>query len=116
KFAGAAEDGLVPVPRRVRLVVKIVERSATPQAAWVLDQELASLDVEGHGVGRVSLELEGVRARRGGGVNDLQRSFQALVVIAAHLSDEEGRVLRANRVIAKLDRSVPRHGCQPNAP
>lgn len=49
-----------------------VQRSTCPQAVRVLDEELVFGQVQGHGVGGVGLQLQGMSAGPGGGFDDLQ--------------------------------------------
>ena len=49
-------------------------------------------EVERHRVGGIGLQLERVRAGRGGGIDDRQRALERLVVVAGHLGDDERRM------------------------
>ena len=56
---GELEERRVPLPRRLRLVVEVVQRPPGPERA-VADDERRLVEVERHAVGRVGLELHGV--------------------------------------------------------
>ena len=90
KLTGALEDRRMPFPGRVRLIVKIVQPAPGPQAVGLANRKIWVVDIQGHGVGRVGLQLE--RMSTGGryGVNDRQRAVERLVVIAAHLRNHKG--------------------------
>jgi hypothetical protein len=101
-FAGATEDRFMPLPGSVGLLVEPVEGLPFPEAVGIADEELALVEIEGHGVGRVSLNLESVRARAGGGIHDAQRALQRVVVIARHLGDHERNRFAANDSFSDL--------------
>src|SRR3972149_5459388 len=80
----------MPFPGSVGLPVEIVEGGALPQALRIVDEELTLVDVQGHRVRGVGLELQGVRPRGGGSLHDFQRPVEGPVVIPRHLGDDEG--------------------------
>ena len=101
---GALHDGCVPFPGCVGLLVELVELATGPQALGVVDHEAGPAQVQRHGVGRVGLQLDGVRPVRGGGVHDGQRALQRLVVVARHLGDQVGAVAGADVTVEDLHR------------
>ena len=106
-------DGGVPFPGGMRCRVECVQRLATPERARVLDRKFSARQVERHGVGGVGLQLECVRPRVGGGVDNRQRAIERLVMVARHLRDDEGLAVAApvalrHRVNALPDRPAGR--------
>ena len=101
--SGVREDLLVPFPRRVGLVVQVVETAPSPQLMPIREPEARGIRVDGDGVSRVRLQLDGVRARFSGHRDDVQRTLQVAVVVAAHLSDDERVRLRSDGHPANLD-------------
>lgn len=83
------ENLCLPFPRRVRFLVQLVERLAVPWVLRVADEKLAVRFVDGHRVGRVGLQLDGVRAGLGRRFDDGFRAVERVVVVAAHFGDEE---------------------------
>ena len=88
--AGALEDGGVPFPGGEGELVEVVEGLAAPEALGVVDEKIAVADVEGYGVGGIGLQLEGVGAGIGGGVDEAEGLVEALAVVAGHFGDDEG--------------------------
>lgn len=83
-----------------------VDRISTPCAT---NKPIARCSIaQGHGVGHVCLDFEGMCAAGGGGLDDLQRAIERLVVVARHLGDDEGAVIPADESAADVDGLV--HG------
>jgi len=80
----------------VRVVVELVESSTVPETAGVLDGEARRIGVERDRVGGVGLQLDRVCAGIRSGVDDLQRTLERVVVVPAHLGDDEGWMARAD--------------------
>lgn len=83
------ENLRLPFPRRIGFLVQLVERLAVPRVLRVADEKLAVRFVDGHRVGRVGLQLDGVRAGLGRRFDDGFRAVERVVVVAAHFGDEE---------------------------
>jgi hypothetical protein len=83
-------------------LIELVERLAGPKAVRIIYVKITLIDLQGHGVGGIGLQLDGVRTAFGGRFDDLQRSRERLVVIAGHLSDDEGGVPGADIAIGDL--------------
>ncbi len=56
---GPFDEGGMPFPGRAGDLVQLVQALAVPEAALVVDEEIAGADWQGHGVGGVGLELDG---------------------------------------------------------
>ena len=106
--ARAREDRCVPLPRRVRLLVQVVQAAARPGARRVGDDELAVPDVERHRVGGVCLDLQCVGAARGGRIDDRQGTIERAVVVAGELGDDERWCVRSNFASFDPHGSLPR--------
>ena len=106
KAPGMIHQRLVPVPRRMRLFVQVVESAARPQAVLVLDHEARHVDVERQRIGSVCLQLDGIRTVLRCSRDDFHRAVQRMVMIAAHFRDQI-RPLVA-RDFASIDLH---HGC-----
>src|SRR4029077_4486691 len=78
---GALEYGLMPLPRRVRLLIETVQAVPIPQAVPIADKELALRKIDRHGVSGVSLKFH----RMGAGLRDCvhngQRTIERAIVI-----------------------------------
>ncbi len=90
----------MPFPGRVRLAIEFVQRLTAPRTVRIRDQELAGPQIEGHGVGGVGLQLDGVRARPSRRVDDRQGTIERAVVIAGHLGNHEWRMRGPDREIS----------------
>ncbi|MNN52007.1 hypothetical protein D3C81_1666770 [compost metagenome] len=95
----------MPFPGRVGLFVQRVQRSTGPQAVRVLDEKRALGQVQGHGVGGVGLQLQRMGTGLGRGLDDLQRHVQGLVMVAAHLGNDERRRIGTDQALANLEAS-----------
>ena len=83
-----------------------VDRISTPCAT---NKPIARCSIaQGHGVGHVGLDLEGMRTAGGGGLDDLQCTIERLVVVARHLGNDEGPMVSADEAAADVDGLV--HG------
>ncbi len=103
QFGGSLHDRLVPLPGRVCFFVEVVQRASVPQRLGVGDRELVAIDVEGHRVGRVGLELERVRPTRSDHLDDLECTAEISVVVARHLGDDERRMIATDEMRSDLD-------------
>ena len=55
--------------------------------------------------GGVGLQLQGMRTGLGRGLDDLQRDLQGLVMVAAHLGNDERRRISTDQALANLETS-----------
>ena len=78
----------------VSLLVELVEPVAVPQAT--LDQKFLAIVRNGHGVGRIGLDLDRVSAASGGGFNQLQRFQKLAVMVRRQFGDDVRRMVRAD--------------------
>ena len=101
ELAAFGEQRRMPVPRRVRLLVELVEAAAVPQAA--LDAEFRPVMVDGDRVGRVGLQLDRVGAGRLGGVHHGERMVETAAMIGGKLRHHVGRLARANGAAGDVD-------------
>ncbi|MNN50309.1 hypothetical protein D3C76_156930 [compost metagenome] len=85
--------------------IQIVERSAGPQTARILDEELTFRQIQRHGFGGVGLQFQGMRPGLGRCLDDLQGHVQRLVMVATHLGDDEGRRIGTDQAVADLETS-----------
>ena len=72
---------LVPFPRRIRLIVELVERFPLPIFARA-HNEFRTLRIYRHRIGRVRLQLYCVRAGIRSRVDDPLRALDVLIMIA----------------------------------
>ena len=101
----------MPLPRCVGFFVEIVERRAGPQTARILDEEFTFSQIQGHGFGGVGLQLQGMRPGLGRRLDDLQSDVEGLVMVAAHLGNDERRRIGTDGVLANLE---TRHAGDPS--
>ena len=73
EFATLGEKSFMPIPWRVRLLVQLIKAAAVPEPA--LDLEVRPRMVDGHGVRRVSLQLDGVGTRGRCCLDQFKRAF-----------------------------------------
>ena len=85
----ALEEWRVPLPRRARFLVELVEVLAAPQAVGVIDAEAPLGAIERHGVRCIRLNLDCVRPCLRGRVDDGEGALERLVMIAGHLGDDQ---------------------------
>ena len=108
QLVGQVEDGSVPLPRRVRLLVEVVQPAIRPELVPRGDPERRPVGVDGDRVGRVGLELDRVGTGLGHRPDDGQRRCQVTVVVARHLGDDERRLVGTDR--ATTDGDLPPAG------
>ena len=110
-LAGPLEDRLVPVPRRVRLLVELVEVAPAPEVVVRRDPERRACPTSIVIVSaRVGLDLDRLGAGLGDRVDDGQRPVQRAVVVAGHLGDDQRTVIAVHRVRTDLNGGVEVHG------
>ncbi len=107
---GAGKDRAVPLPRRVGLLIELVERGAAPQAVGIGDAEAFGIDIQCHGISGIGLQLQRVRAGIGGGIHQRHRAIQRLVVITGHFGDDEGGVIRPHHAAFDGEILLRTHG------
>ncbi len=95
ELASLLEECFMPLERRVRLLIEIVERAPVPEPA--LYPEAGPVVVDGYCVRRIGLQLDGVRPRRGRGLHKAQCALEFAVVIARQLGNDIRRMARPNR-------------------
>ena len=97
--AGLGKQFGMPLPGRLGLLVKVVERSPVPQAVGIFDPELGPLAIDCQGIGRVRLELHRARASFGGRRNHLQGPRKVTRMIGRDLGDHIGPLDGGNGTI-----------------
>ena len=85
---------LMPSPRHMRLLVKIVEGAPVPQAA--ANVEVFAIGIEGDGVGGVGLQLDRIGTAGLGRADDVQRVLQLAVVVGRHFGNDIRGGAKAN--------------------
>ena len=90
----------VPLPRSGGLGVQVVEPSPGPGVAGPHD-EMGSIGIQRHRVGRVRLEFDGVSSTVGRDANEFEHAIELTVVIRGRLGDHEDRTTRAD--LASVD-------------
>ena len=98
----------VPLPWGLRLVVEVVEGAALPEGAGTHDERRTG-EIERHAVGRVGLELHGIRTGLGGEADDLLRGRQRAAVVGRQLGDDVGHPAGTDDLVAAR-RSMVRSG------
>ena len=58
--------------------------------------KLTLVQIDRHGVGRVGLDFQGVRASLGRGFDDSERPLQGLVMVSGHLRDDKWGLIAAD--------------------
>ena len=81
-----ALDFSLPLPRRIRFLVEVVESAPLPEALQGL--EIRTVAVDGYRIGCVSLKLQAVCPSDRSGRHYLHGLFKTSTMIAAHLGDE----------------------------
>ena len=81
----------VPLPRCHRLAIEVEERSPRPEIA-VADPEDRSVRLERDRLGSICLQLDGVGAGIGGGMNRFLRPVDRPAVICRKFGDHEDAV------------------------
>ncbi|MNJ36513.1 hypothetical protein D3C77_313040 [compost metagenome] len=78
----------MPLPGGIGLLVELVERGAIPDGA-LIDLEILVVAIQGDGVGRIGLDLDGIGAARLGRPYRRQRRLQGVAVVGRQLGDDE---------------------------
>ncbi len=94
----------LPIPGRIGLAVQLVQRAAIPKRA-PSDAELFAIARDRHGVRSVGLQLDRIRTRVFGGLNDANRLIEVLVVIGGELSNNVDGAARPDSVFADVQAS-----------
>src|SRR5205807_5828989 len=84
----------------------LVEVLAFPKTLFVRDDELSPADIKGNRIGRIGLQLDGMRACPRSGSDDCQRALQRLIMVARHLGDDERRNADPDRALRNLERDL----------
>ena len=95
-LASPLHDRPMPLPRRIGLGIEVVEVLARPKAAVIADCEITASHIEGDCIGRVGLQLEGMGTGVSSYIHKLKGPLEALVVVAAHLSDHKRWLVEAD--------------------
>src|SRR5690606_34536813 len=61
------------------------------------DAKIGFVRVDGEGIGRISLELDGVGASPGGFIDERERALFVLVVVAGELGNDKDRSILTDR-------------------
>ena len=110
-FGELLEAGL-PFPGRGGLGVELVQIAPFPEGA-LADLKERGAQVQGHGVRRVGLELDGVGAGVLGGVHEGGGLGVVLVMVGRHFRDDVGGMAGADG--AAVDREGDVHGVEAGA-
>ena len=84
------------------LSIEGVHRLTDLERLGIADEELAFIQRERHGVSGVALQLDHMRARRGGGINDGEYTIQRRGMVAGHIRDHIWSMLDINRGVCGL--------------
>lgn len=104
QLTGPLHDRAVPLPGGVCLFVEVVEVLASPEGIGITDVEAAATHVERHRVGGVSRQRDRMGARLSCRFHDRQDSIQALVAVAAHLSNHKRGMVYTDWASGHFDR------------
>src|SRR6185437_7264010 len=108
ELARVRKQRRVPFPRRVRLLIKIVEGSAVPQAP--LDLKIRPVAVDSDGVRTVGLQFDGIGTGTLGGLDELQSRLKPAVVIRRNLRNDVGRLIAADTPAVDDNARINPHG------
>src|SRR5262245_32395841 len=86
----------MPLPRRSRLAIELVERATIPQGA-PSDPKHRGVGIESDGIRGVGLQLDGVRSRIRRRVDEPKRTSDITVVIPRQLGHDVDRMTRPDR-------------------
>ena len=86
----------MPFPWSVRFSIKLIERSACPEAGAIANMEFPLVQINRHCVWRIGLELHSMCTRPSGSRYDRQGPFERLVVVAGHLGHNKRRLASAD--------------------
>ena len=93
----------MPFPGSVRLLIEFIEGTALPETMGIVDEKLPVVDIQGHRIRGIGLQLHRLCPGLGRGLHDSQGPLQGVVMIAGHLGDDEGGIIRRDSAIANFD-------------
>ena len=76
ELSRSAHDRFVPLPRRVGLLVEVVQRAAGPGAVLAGNQEVGRIGIDSQRIRRISLQFDRVRAGTRRSLDQLDRAIE----------------------------------------
>ncbi len=100
QLAPFGKQRLVPLPRGVRPLIKVIEAVAIPQAA--VDLKFRSITFEGDGIRTVGLQLDGAGTRCFGGGHNGQGAVQIAIVVGRQFGNHIGSMFLVDGAMIDL--------------